>query len=173
MGVFSETYIKRLPKVQGLSPDFVINYLKRAETIIDRLRCSEDTKGYLKTGYSLMAAFIPDTREHRKWNIYEYYPEDFEDVDMENPETYPDGLEDRDEVVEAYELELCAIIDDLREMLDDNDDGFYDDDIQGFLDAYESYLDHNDLRDYCNDHIIKDRCEISEELKRQDIEDRY
>ena len=174
MGVFTEKTIERFTKGKKLPSATVIDYLKRAEGVIDRLKCSDDTKSFLKSGYGLLGSLLDD-RKHYEWKAFEFFPQDLDGVYLDDPSTYPDGYEDADEIVGSYQLEMRDLEDDLWEMLKNNEDGFYNDDIQEYLDIYEEYInyaediyDRNELYD-----IREDRGRIEEELWRQGLEGRY
>ena len=175
MGVFTERTIERFTKGKKLPAATVIDYLKRAEGVIDRLKCSDDTKSFLKSGYGLFGSLLDD-RKHSKWIAEEFYPQDLDGVDLDDPSTYPDGYEDADEIIEQYQLEMRDLEEELWEMLRNNEDGFYNDDIQEYLDIYEEYINYaEDI--YFNrselDDIREDRGRIEEELDRQGLEGRY
>ena len=174
MGVFTEKTIERFTKGEKLPAATVIDYLKRAEGVIDRLKCSDDTKSFLKSGYGLFGSLLDD-REHYEWTAYEFYPQTLDGVDLDDPSTYPTGYEDADDIVDAYLSEIIKLEDELWEMLKNNEDGFYNDDIQEYLDIYEDYIiyaqdiyDRRELND-----IREERGRIEEELWRQGLEGRY
>lgn len=174
MGVFTERTIERFAKGKKLPSATVIDYLKRAEGVIDRLKCSDDTKSFLKSGYGLFGSLLDD-RKHYDWKAFEFFPQDLDGVDLDDPSTYPDGYEDADEIVGSYLLEMRDLEDELWEMLKNNEDGFYNDDIQEYLDIYEEYINYaEEIYDRSElDDIREERGRIEEELWRQGLEGRY
>lgn len=175
MGVFTRNSIERITKGSKLPAATVIDYLKRAEGIIDRLKCSDDTKSFLKSGYGLFGSLLDNRTHYNKWIATEFYPKDLDGVNLEDPSTYPVDYGSADEIIEQYELELSDLLNDLWDMLRNNEDGFYNDDIQEYMDIFEAYIDSNSDIYYerINDSIRQERDKIEEELERQGLEGRY
>ena len=71
--------------------------------------------------------------------------------------------------------EIIKLEDELWEMLKNNEDGFYNDDIQEYLDIYEDYIIYaQDIYDRSElDDIREERGRIEEELCRQGLEGRH
>ena len=89
-----------------IKPNYVINYLKQAEHILDKARMSQENKNFIKGAFQMMAGF-------GQWNTKEKYEFILQNND---PDDIRQMLEEGDEegAVDALDYEMGTICGDLQ-----------------------------------------------------------
>lgn len=98
-----------------LEPDFVVAYLKRCDSIINNWKMSEDTKTFIKGGFSLLASLIPDNcwKRDYDWIANAFYPEDIEELINSG------GYDSAQEAIDEIDYEIGCILTDFSNSIED------------------------------------------------------
>ncbi len=98
-----------------LEPDFVVAYLKKCDSIINNWKMSEDTKSFIKGGFSLLASFIPYDcwKRDYDWIAQSNSPEDIENLINSG------GYDSAEEAINEIDYEIGCIINDFWNSIDD------------------------------------------------------
>lgn len=109
-------------------PDFVINYLKQAERILDKARMNDEQKNFVKGAFNLMAGF----GHWKAKSKYEFI------IQCDDPDDIRQYLEDGDEeyAIQSLLEEMGFIASDLQ---NDEDYWFDEYEVEQAKDALEDY----------------------------------
>ena len=131
-GTISEREIQAFAtKDSWAQPAFIIDYLKRVDNIVSKLRCSDETKSFIKSGYGIILGYCKaNARAEREWIANSCSP------------AYLSELTDEEEILAAATEEIGLIVSELiNEIIPSNFDGFYDETIEDYKEHIDEYLD--------------------------------
>ena len=145
-GTFTEDEMRDIVDNSGqdfIKPNYVINYLKQAERILDKARMSDENKNFIKGAFQMMAGF-------GQWNTKEKYEFCFQGYDpYDIREMLEEGKEE--EAVDALVYEMGTICGDLQ-----NDEQYWFDEYEveeakEALDEFISIIQEYELEEKIDD----------------------
>lgn len=129
-----------------IKPNYVINYLKQAEHILDKARMSDENKNFIKGAFQMMAGF-------GQWNTKTKYEFIFQNDDPDDIRQMIEDGEDEEYVLESLMMEMSFIAGDLQ-----NDEQYWFDEyeVEEAKEALEEY--YNIVEEYnLEEKIYEDR----------------
>lgn len=109
-GTFTEDEMRNIVENSGQNfyrPNYVINYLKRAEHILDKARMSQDSKDFIKGAFQMMTDF-------GQWNTKTKYEFCVQRDDPDDIRQMIENGEDEDDIIDSLVYEMGTICGDLQ-----------------------------------------------------------
>lgn len=122
----------RLTHQGFIRPRFVTTTFEMADRSLRGARMSQGHKNVIQMAFSLLADSIPPYRPKYEYIAQSHFPSDIEKM-IENG--------DVDDAIECAEYEIGCIVNDVYSMLEDNKDGYYDENIEEYLEKFDEYVD--------------------------------